>query len=139
MLRVVLSLLMLTLVSGCASSSNVADDPLLDDERVINDQLPAPQYGTEYWSAIRACQQTGRSVQECQSGADRGVSEALAVEERMRRERAERRAEIAERAKIPKEVVVDDVEGAESQRSILYDWENEASESIDTETEEDSE
>ncbi|MEM6818935.1 MAG: hypothetical protein AAF578_09085 [Pseudomonadota bacterium] len=139
MLRVVLSLLMLTLVSACASSSNVADDPRLDDERVINDQLPAPQYGTEYWSAIRACQQTGRSVQECQSGADRGVSEALAVEERMRRERAERRAEIADRAKIPDEAAVDDAEGAESQRSILYDWEGEASDSVETETEEDSE
>ncbi|MEO1580692.1 MAG: hypothetical protein AAFR91_02540 [Pseudomonadota bacterium] len=133
-----LSLLMLTLVSACASSSDVADDPRLDDERVINDQLPAPQYGTEYWSAIRACQQTGRSVQECQSGADRGVSEALAVEERMRRARAERRAEIAERAKIPEEAAVDDAEGAESQRSILYDWENEESESLESESAGDS-
>ena len=139
MLRVMLSLLMLTLLSACASSSNSAQDPRLVNERVISDQLPAPQYGTEYWSAIRACQQTGRSVQECQSGADRGVSEALAVEERMRRERAERRAEIAERAQIPDKEAVDDAEDAESQRSILYDWENEASESIDTETEEDSE
>jgi hypothetical protein len=75
-------------------SSNTTQIP----GRQITQETPSPDYTVFYWSALRACLQTGRSEWECKSGEYRFVRDALAIEAELSARDQQRRQEMRTRA-----------------------------------------
>ncbi len=90
-------------LAGCAvDGTHVSNDTPIPG-RHITQNAPAPDYTVFYWSALRACLQTGRSEWECKSGEDGFVRDALAVEAELDAQRRQRRQEILARSDIDSE------------------------------------
>ncbi|MEO1119517.1 MAG: hypothetical protein AAFX75_16745 [Pseudomonadota bacterium] len=85
-------------LSGCASNGITADGDATAPARAITQSAPTPDYSVHYWSALRACLQTGRSEWECKSGEDRFVRDALAIEAALSVQRQQRRQAFRDRA-----------------------------------------
>lgn len=85
-------------LSGCASNGITADSDATAPARAITQSAPTPDYSVHYWSALRACLQTGRSEWECKSGEDRFVRDALAIEAALSVQRQQRRQAFRDRA-----------------------------------------
>lgn len=71
--------------------------------RLVTQSAPSTDYTVFYWSALRACLQTGRSEWECKSGEDGFVRDALAVETVMEAQRRQRRLQWLARADIERD------------------------------------
>lgn len=87
-------------LSGCASNDITVDSDATAPARAITQTAPAPDYSVHYWSALRACLQTGRSEWECKSGEDRFVRDALAIEAALNAQRQQRRQAFRDRANL---------------------------------------
>ncbi|MEO0344954.1 MAG: hypothetical protein AAF229_01740 [Pseudomonadota bacterium] len=85
-------------LTGCESSGIQVDSDATAPARAITQSAPTPDYSVHYWSALRACLQTGRSEWECKSGEDRFVRDALAIEAAIDAQRQQRRQAFRDRA-----------------------------------------
>lgn len=81
------AVVMTVTLSGCASDNVRIPADAGTTGRAITQNAPAPEYTVMYWSALRACLQTGRSEWECKSGEDRFVRDALAIESELNAQR----------------------------------------------------
>lgn len=87
LLRISAALTMAVALSGCANDNVRIPADAGTTGRAITQNAPAPEYTVMYWSALRACLQTGRSEWECKSGEDRFVRDALAIESELNAQR----------------------------------------------------
>ncbi|MEO0617224.1 MAG: hypothetical protein AAFY69_13930 [Pseudomonadota bacterium] len=108
-------------LSGCASDGIKVNGDATAPARAITQSAPAPDYSVHYWSALRACLQTGRSEWECKSGEDRFVRDALAIEAALNAQRQQRRQALRARADLDTEAAdsIAMTEGAERAQSIV--------------------
>lgn len=102
-LAAALSVALAATLSGCASNSITADSDATAPARAITQSAPTPDNSVHYWSALRACLQTGRSEWECKSGEDRFVRDALAIEAALNAQRQLRRQAFRDRADLDAE------------------------------------
>lgn len=97
----VLSIALAGALGGCAVDGPAPSGETQIPGRLITQEVPAPDHSVYYWSALRACLQTGRSEWECKSGEDRFVRDALAIEAELSARRQQRRQEMLSRARFP--------------------------------------
>ena len=119
-------------LTGCAADgTNVSNDAPIPG-RLITQNAPAPDFTVFYWSALRACLQTGRSEWECKSGEDGFVRDALAVEAELDAQRRQRRQEQLARSDIGGETAPEESErppvATRLTQSVMFDAQPESPE-----------